>query len=102
MTGVPVPLTAAYSHLFRGVRLSLPREGVDLPLGPGAVRLAFSDGVEVDAELLATAEESLVLSVPSYRTSAGHAVDAALWPVLDVTDGADADQLSVRLGPRIV
>ncbi|MFT4218504.1 MAG: hypothetical protein QM619_15155 [Micropruina sp.] len=100
MTGRPLPLTAGYSHLFRGIRLSAPRVG--LPLRPGGVRLAFSDGVEVAGELLATTEDDLILSVPSYPTAAGTTVDAALWPVLDVEDGADPQLVTLRLGPRIV
>ncbi len=102
MTGEPLPLTASYSHLFRGVRLSLQRARVAGPLGPADVRLAFSDGVEVAGELLATsADGDLVLSVPDYRTAAGQAIEAAWWPVLEVADD-DPELLTLRLGARIV
>lgn len=98
----PLPLTASHSHLFRGARLSLDRSRVDLPLEPCAVRVAFSDGVEVPAELLATAGgDALLLSVPSYRTSAGNTLEAALWPIASVDAATDADQVTLRLGPRI-
>lgn len=102
MTDRPLPLTAGYSHLFRGIRLSLPRAGVTGPLRPAAARLAFSDGVEVAAELLAAADGELLLSVPAYRTAAGNGIDAALWPVLDVADNTDPGLLTMRLGPRLV
>lgn len=101
MADDPLPLTASYSHLFRGVRLSVVRSGVGLPLGPCAARVAFSDGVEVPAELLAAADGALLLSVPGYRTSAGTTLDAALWPIASV-DETDADRITVRLGPRLV
>lgn len=100
MADRPLPLTTAYSHLFRGARLSADRARVGLPLEPCAVRVAFSDGVEVPAELLAGTGGDLLLSVPSYRTSAGTTLDAALWPIASVDDG-DAGLITVRLGPRL-
>ena len=100
MADRPLPLTASHSHLFRGARLSVERSSVGLPLQPCAVRVAFSDGVEVPAELLAAGDDALLLSVPSYRTSAGTTLDAALWPIASVDDG-DAGLITVRLGPRL-
>lgn len=97
----PLPLTASHSHLFRGSRLSAERSRVSLPLEPQPVRLAFSDGVEVSAELLA-AGDALLLSVPSYRTSAGAVLDAALWPITQVDESSDAELVTLRLGARIV
>ncbi|MFT3861680.1 hypothetical protein [Micropruina sp.] len=102
MSAGPLPLTSSYSHLFRGVRLSVPRAAVALPLGPADVRLAFSDGIEVAGELLATsADADLVLSISGYRTAAGQTIDAALWPVSEVADDADPELLTLRLGQRI-
>ena len=100
MTTDPLPLTAGYSHLFRGVRLSLP-DGFTPPLRPGDVRLAFSDGVELSAALLTGRDGELLLATPAYRTAAGNDVGAGLWPVRDVTGGADSGPLTVRLGPRL-
>ena len=102
MADRPLPLTTAYSHLFRGARLSADRARVGLPLEPCAVRVAFSDGVEVPAELLAAGDDALLLSVPSHRTSAGTTLEAALWPIAAVADAADGDLVTLRLGPRIV
>ncbi len=101
MADRPLPLTASHSHLFRGARLSVERSSVGLPLEPCAVRVAFSDGVEVPAELLAAGDDALLLSVPGYRTSADTSLDAALWPIASVDD-SDADLIILRLGHRIV
>lgn len=101
MADRPLPLTASHSHLFRGARLSVERSSVGLPLQPCAVRVAFSDGVEVPADLLAGADDARLLSVPGYRTSAGNTLDAALWPIASVDD-SDADLIILRLGHRIV
>ena len=97
----PIPLTASHSHLFRGARVGIERSSVRLPLGPAPVRVGFSDGVEVSAELLAHGD-TLLLAMPSYRTSAGTVVDAALWPIAGVDDTTDAESLTVRLGARVV
>ncbi len=99
VTEGPLPLTASHSHLFRGTRLSVERARATLQ--PGPVRVAFSDGVEVSAERLA-AGDALLLSVPSYRTSAGAVLDAALWPITQVDESSDAELVTLRLGARIV
>ncbi len=100
MTADPLPLTAGYSHLFRGIRLTLP-DGFAPPLRPCDVRLAFSDGVELAAELLTGGDGELLLATPAYRTAAGNDVEGGLWPVQDVADGTDSDPVTVRLGPRL-
>ena len=96
----PLPPTAGYSHLFRGIRLSLPH-GLAPPLRPCEVRLAFSDGVELAAELLTARDGELLLATPAYRTAAGSDVGPGLWPVREVADSADSGQLTLRLGPRV-
>lgn len=103
----PVWLSVAYSHLFRGVKVTVEPE-TTLPLGAAAARLVFSDGIEVGAELLeAGAAGSMALAVPAYETATGHPVAAAVWPVAEIGSaksdlGDDTERLFLKLGQRVV
>ena len=70
--------SVAYSHLFPGARLELDSG----PAQPGSLRLRFSDGVEVVAELVAVGpDQQLLLSVPGFTTGAGAGVEARVWTI---------------------
>jgi len=82
---------ATHSHLFPGAR-------VDLGGGSGAaseLRLRFSDGVEVDAELVELDGGDLALAVPGYVTAAGTAIHARVW-LVRLADDAPSRTLTVR------
>lgn len=91
-------LTVSYSHLFRGVRLRGPA-AVALPVRASGVDLMFSDGVELEAELVELDNAALALAVPAYETATGHQIKAALWSIVEVI--ADQDSLTIKLGPRL-
>ncbi|MFT4165861.1 MAG: hypothetical protein QM650_11525 [Microlunatus sp.] len=101
-------LSAAYSHLFRGVRVTVEELDPTEPLGAARARLAFSDGIEVDAELLESdTAGNLALAVPAYETATGHPVAAAVWPVVEIGtarsgSGENAERLCLKLGQRVV
>lgn len=81
--GIPLVLRTAHTHLFRGSRL-VP-DGSVAAREPAAVRIVFSDGGELDAELLISADGSeLALDVPPFRTAAGRDVAAKAWRVARV------------------
>jgi hypothetical protein len=97
-----VSLSASHSHLFRGARLSGFRPEISLPLRATTVRISFSDGVELEAELLeGSAPGSLALAVPAYPTATGHPVAAALWPVTEISADQADGRLTIKLGQRI-
>lgn len=91
-------LTVSYSHLFRGVRLRGPA-AVALPVRASGVDLMFSDGVELEAELVELDDAALALAVPAYETATGHRIKAALWSVAEVI--TDQGALTIKLGPRL-
>ncbi|HEY5788538.1 MAG TPA: hypothetical protein VIT65_27575 [Microlunatus sp.] len=64
--------------------------------------LSFSDGVDVEGELLTGQQTGeLALAVPAYRTATGHLVSAAVWTVSETQTNSERDQLSIRLGQRL-
>lgn len=91
----PRAATVEHSHLFPGARLRL----TGAPVEPGGLAVRFSDGVEVDAELIALAEPpGHLLSVPEFVTAAGATISAKVWSVREIVDDGD-DQVLV-IGPR--
>lgn len=74
---------ATHSHLFPGARIDL---GGGLG-APGGLWLRFSDGVELEAELLELVGGELALSVPGYATAAGAAIQPRVWLVRFAGDG---------------
>lgn len=74
----PPTLLAGSTHLFRGARL----HGAPLPEEPAAVRIRFSDGVEVQAELVEeTGSGAFGLELPAYDTAAGTSIPPKLWRI---------------------
>jgi hypothetical protein len=92
-------LTVSHSHLFRGIRLRAPLAEVTCPLTASIVDLMFSDGVELEAELVVQGDTALTLAVPAYETATGHHVAAAMWPISDVI--TDDDTVMIKLGLRL-
>lgn len=78
------------------------RSEIALPLRASMVQICFSDGVELEAELLeGSAPDRLALAVPAYQTATGHPVPAALWPVSEISIDEADDRLMMKLGQRI-
>ena len=69
-------LFASHTHLFRGARLRGDPADV---VAATPVQVAFSDGTEVDALLEPWEGDRFLLSVASYATSAGTALDVKTW-----------------------
>jgi hypothetical protein len=91
----------SHSHLFRGARLTANEAGMSLPLRACQLWLTFSDGIEVQAELLTGhGAGEVVLSVPTYRTAAGHQIKQAIWPVI-VSGNETPHRLILKLGQRL-
>lgn len=88
MTDDRLPLHSAHTHLFRGARLTAATAPTELGASPRGVRIAFSDGVEVDAELLRNDAGDLALDLPRYRTRAGTEIPAKAWSATVADDGA--------------
>lgn len=80
-------LHATNTHLYRGARLECAGP---FPAEPGAVRIVFRDGAEVDAALHPGEQDGeLVLAVPAHRTEAGQAIVAKHWRIARIeTDAA--------------
>lgn len=80
----------AHTHLFRGARVRLPADVAD-PLPPSAVRIRFSDGVDIDAELLSSVDDPrrLVLETPAYETGSGTAIRPRAWSIARAERAAD-------------
>lgn len=98
----PIQLLAGHSHLFPGTRLIGVASQLPLPLAPSAVLLSFSDGVEVDAELVSgTAPGDHALVVPAFRTATGHPVAAAVWPVTEISTDENEGQVLIKIGRRL-
>jgi hypothetical protein len=98
-----VALHATHSHLFSGTRLSGARSELSLPLGARPVTVCFSNGIEVDAEIVVGASgEDCALVMPTYETATGHPIPAALWPVTEVRSDLVTDQLILKLGRRLL
>lgn len=95
----PLELAVSHSHLFRGIQLRARLAEVTFPLRASIVDLIFSDGVELEAELVEQGDTALTLAVPAYETATGHHVAAAMWPISDVT--TDDETLMIKLGLRL-
>lgn len=94
----PSQLVASHSHLFRGARLVGDLAAAEL--AAGVALLSFSDGTEVEAEILVGPRPSdRAIAVPPYETAAGNIVAAAVWPIMTVT--VDDGQLLMRIGQRL-
>lgn len=75
--------SVAYSHLFPGARLELDSG----PAQPGELCVRFSDGVEVDAELVEAGAGQQLLRVPGFTTRAGTEVGPGIWTIRPPRDG---------------
>jgi hypothetical protein len=101
--GEPVTLYATHSHLFGGARVSGARSVLRLPLGACPVRLRFSDGIDVEAEIVVgVTGGDCALAMPAYETATGHPIPAALWPVTEVRSDSGTDLLILKLGRRLL
>jgi hypothetical protein len=101
--GERVTLYATHSHPFGGARVSGARSELRLPLGACPVRLCFSDGIEVEAEIVVgVTGGDCALAMPAYETAAGHPIPAALWPVTEVRSDSVTDQIILKLGQRLL
>lgn len=78
MTDERIELRSTHTHLFRGGRLVPDRP---ISASPQGVRIAFSDGATVDAELLQNDRADLAIDMPAHRTRAGTDVPAKAWTV---------------------
>lgn len=95
----PIELHATNTHLYRGARLRTPLPPGTFPREPRAVRLIFSDGVGIDAELLQNVDDdALAVEVPAYRTAAGQEIAAKLWRIAAVD--AEGDGSVIRIGAQ--
>jgi hypothetical protein len=83
-------LRATSTHLYRGSRLRPAEPVTGLGDAPRGIRIVFSDGVEVDAELLRSDRGELALDVPSYTTAAGTGLDQKTWRATAVEDAEGA------------
>ena len=101
--GERVALHATHSHLFRGACVSCARSELRLPLGARPVRLCFSDGIEVEAEIVVgVTGGDCALAMPAYETAKGHPIPASLWPVTEVRSDSVTDQVILKLGQRLL
>ena len=90
-------LHATNTHLYRGARLECP---APFPAEPGAVRIVFRDGGEVEAALHPGEQDGeLVLAVDAHRTEAGQAIAAKHWRIARIE--ADAAGETAVVGTRI-
>lgn len=67
------------THLYPGCRIT----GGAGPVRASAIRVTFSDGRTVGAEMLdaGTGDDALALAVPEYRTRAGTLITERVWAV---------------------
>jgi hypothetical protein len=92
-----VTVQIAATHLYPGVRLSVPARAPAAPLaGLGAVRIVFSDGHQASGEFLRDSG-GWMLAVAAHTTRAGTALAARLWPVRTPVT-LDGPLARVRLG----
>ncbi|MFT4215507.1 MAG: hypothetical protein QM622_12155 [Microbacterium sp.] len=95
-------LHADNTHLYRGARLEA---STDFPVDPGAVRIAFRDGIEVDAMLTPGEEDGeLHIVVPAYRTAAGAEIAPKRWGISRVAatgGGRDAGVVGQRVSSAL-
>lgn len=82
---------ATNTHLYRGARLLTSIPAAELASGPRGLRIIFSDGEDVPAELLQSSTGELAINMPEHRTAAGSTITTRLWHVtIDEIEGGSA------------